>query len=152
MTKNVERREQTLKSLEAALTRLVNGNPNRVRPGYRISINAVCDEADVSRQTFYSRYRSFEAIIKAAASRVGKPSVSRSRRRELEVRAENEALKMQVQSLLSQNATLLHRATTAEKQLEIAAGRGGLTLLSNTFAGRTEAGAGKPKSEPRGLI
>ena len=65
MTKNFARKERTLESLREALSRLVNGNPNRVRPGYRISVNAVCAEAGITRQGFYKSYRSFEDDVKA---------------------------------------------------------------------------------------
>ena len=131
------RRGETLQALEAALARLVNGNPNNVRPGYRISVNAVCREAGVSRQALYSRYRSFQDVIVAAAAKIGRPTVSRSRRREMDVRTENDALKARITALLSENATLLHRAVTAEKMLQAVPGKARLSALPSAFAGRT---------------
>jgi AcrR family transcriptional regulator len=122
------RRDRTQHSLEDALSRLKAGNPNRVRPGYRISVNAVCEEAGISRQTFYKRYRFFEEKIKAVAADIGRPKVSRSRRRELDVRAENEALKTRIVALLSQNATLLHRVEIAERRLEAMSSKKPTTL------------------------
>ncbi len=109
-------KEITRGKLRDALGRVLAGTAHRVAPGHRISVSSVAKEAGLSRTALYKLYPDVVAEIELAAQLNAAPKVSRPRRRELEVRRENDELHAKVASLLSQNATLLHRATEAERR------------------------------------
>jgi AcrR family transcriptional regulator len=110
-------KEITRGKLREALGRVLAGTAHRVAPGHRISVSSVAKEAGLSRTALYKLYPDIVAEIELAAQQNAAPKVSRARRRELEVRRENDELHARVASLLSQNATLLHRATEAERRV-----------------------------------
>jgi hypothetical protein len=109
-------KEITRGKLRDALGRVLAGTARRVAPGHRISVSSVAKEAGLSRTALYKIYPEIVSEIEVALQKNSSPKVSRARRRELEVRRENDELHARIASLLSQNATLLHRATEAERR------------------------------------
>ncbi len=113
----MSRKDVTLARLREALQRVLAGTATRVRPGHRLSVSAVCAEAGLSRTAVYKRYPEIIHEIEGKASEDTQRRVPRARRRELEVRAENESLRTQLKASLSENATLLFRLSQATKTL-----------------------------------
>ncbi len=108
-------KEKTRGKLRDALGRVLSGTARRVAPGHRISVSSVAREAGLSRTALYKLYPDIVSEIEVAIQQNAVPKVSRARRRELEVRQENDELRDRVASLLSQNATLLHRISELER-------------------------------------
>lgn len=126
---NLGRGTNTEQRLRDALARVLAGTATNVKPRHRISVSAVASEAGLSRTAVYKLYPGIVKEIEAAARQNGARSVPRARRRELEVRTENSELRDRVALLLSQNATLLHRAVEAERRLHAPIPQSGVTRL-----------------------
>lgn len=105
--------EHTLKSLELALHRITAGRVKNVKPGRKLSIAAVADEAGVSTATIHNRYPEIAEKVRQLLNKKDRMlktakgqelQVEKAKRKELN--DENRELRQKIADLISRNATL----------------------------------------------
>lgn len=114
-------KERTKNKLEQALERLVKGMPsNNVvkRRGSRLNLSSLALEAGVSRPGIYANHREFVDRLKEAkhSSKIMPKTIITADDKIDELRAKIRILECKIQQLATNNALLLDRIQTAERQ------------------------------------
>jgi AcrR family transcriptional regulator len=105
--------EHTLKSLELALHRVTAGRAKNIKPGRKLSIAAVADEAGVSTATVHNRYPEIAEKVRQLLNKEDrKLKVAKGQELQAEkakrkgLNDENRVLRQKIAELVSRNATL----------------------------------------------
>lgn len=105
--------EHTLKSLELALHRITAGRVKNIKPGRKLSISAVAEEAGVSTATVHNRYPEIAEKVRQLLNKEDRRlkeakglelQAEKAKRKKLN--DENRALRQQITELASRNAAL----------------------------------------------
>jgi AcrR family transcriptional regulator len=109
-----KRSDVTRKQIELAFYRIQRGRPRVVKPGRRLSILAVAEEAEVTAAAIHNTYPDLAEQIRAAVGKTTRiqrdakqDELREATARNRELRAELQDLKQRVERLASQNARLL---------------------------------------------
>jgi AcrR family transcriptional regulator len=103
----------TLKSLELAFHRITTKRAKNIKPGRKLSVAAVADEAGVSTATIHNRYPEIAEKVRQLLNKEDRRlkvakgqelQVEKAKRKELN--EENRVLRQKIAELVSRNATL----------------------------------------------
>ncbi|WP_026002414.1 hypothetical protein [Sphingobium xenophagum] len=115
-----KRRAGTDRKLRAALERLIEQRPSHpvLQNGYRLEVATLAREAGVGRNAIYTNHRSVIDALKLAAARAHPKAAESLEEKVVELRAVIREMQANERKLLTQNAALLQRATSAEADAE----------------------------------
>lgn len=105
--------EQTQKSLELAIHRITTGRVRKVKPGRKLSIAAVAEEAGVSTSTIHNRHPEIADKIRQLLNKDARQqrdeksqALKEEKSKRKELLDENRLLRQQMAELVSRNASL----------------------------------------------
>lgn len=115
-----KRRAATDRKLRAALERLIEQRPSHpaLQNGYRLEVATLAREAGVGRNAIYTNHRSVIDALKLAAARSHPKAAESIEEKVIELRAVIREMQVNERKLLTHNAALLQRATSAEADAE----------------------------------